>query len=89
MRVLLFIDYYGYGGIEKVIDDITLLDNHSFSILSMVNVSNRNINCLLKRKYNNFFIRNLFGLRKYKSFLKKNNYDIIHINCYNAFGLIY
>ena len=28
MRVLLFIDYYGYGGIEKVIADITLLDNY-------------------------------------------------------------
>jgi hypothetical protein len=34
-------------------------------------------------------MRNILGLRKYQKFLKNNNYDIIHIHCYNAFGLIY
>ena len=44
---------------------------------------------VLKKNYHNFFIRNILGLSKFKKYLYNNEYDIIHIHCYNSFGLIY
>ena len=88
-KVLLFLDYYNTGGIEKVIEQIyyNLSDKYIIDILSFVNSSdNKKIKSILKKDYKNFFIRNYFGLKKLK---KLDYYDIIHINAYNAFGLIY
>ena len=79
------------GGIEKVINDIK--DNlniiYDIDILSMVNKSNYNVKSLLNKDYKNFFIRNIIGIFKLNKYLKNNEYDIIHIHCYNSFGLIY
>ena len=90
-KVLLFQDYFASGGIEKVILDIkNNLDNkYDISILSIVNKSNENIISLTNKDYRKFAKRFLCGFRKYKENIKKNNYDIIHIHCYNSFGLIY
>jgi len=93
MKILMFQDYFNKGGIEKVILDIKefINNNYNIDILSMVNISNEKIISLLDKDYQKPFMRNLKGLKKYKKFLKNNrdNYDIIHIHCYNAFGLIY
>ena len=87
----MFLDYYNIGGIEKVINDLKLnLNNYQIDILTFVNKSNnKTIISLLKKNYRNFFLRNILSLNKLKKYLKNNNYDIIHIHCYNAFGLIY
>ena len=87
----MFQDYFNNGGIEKVILDIKeYIDcDYSIDVLSMVNKSNKKIISLLDKEYRSFFKRNILGLVKYKKFLKNNNYDIIHIHCYNSFGLIY
>ena len=89
----MFQDYFNKGGIEKVILDIKnyIGSDYNIDILSMVNKSSERIISLLDKDYKKLFIRSLKGLKKYKTFLKnnKNNYDIIHIHCYNAFGLIY
>lgn len=88
-KICIFLDYYNVGGIEKVINDIyyNLKDKYIIDIITFS--SPFNINKLLKRDYKNFFIRNIIGLFKYNKYLKNNNYDIIHINCYNSFGFIY
>ena len=92
-KVLMVLDYFYNGGIEKIILDIkNNIDNkYIVDILSFVNKSNESVISLLDKEYNSFFKRNIIGIRKYNSFLKSNiyNYDIIHIHCYNAFGLIY
>ena len=91
-RVLLFLDYYGNGGIENVINKIrnNLNDKYKIDILSFVNCSGDNsIYSLLNTDNRNFAFRNLIGLFKLRHYLKNTRYDIIHINCYNAFGLIY
>lgn len=89
-RVAIFLDYYYIGGIEKVIQNIydNLKDEYDIDIISFVS-KNKNIKSLLKKQYNNFSIRNILGLVKLKKYFKENKYDIIHINCYNSFGLIY
>lgn len=91
MKVLMFLDYYNVGGIEKVIMNIKEnIDNHyHIDILSMVNKSNDDVISLLDKDYRKLFLRSLFGLSKYKKYLRNNKYDIIHIHCYNSFGLIY
>ena len=91
MRVLIFQDYFYIGGIEKIIMDIknNLDKRYDIDILSMVNKSNNNIIRLLAKDYDNFFIRNIKGIFKFKKYIKNNKCDIIHINCYNSFGLIY
>ena len=91
MKILMFQDYFDKGGIEKVILDIKkyIGSDYNIDILSMLNKSNENVILLLDKEYRSFFTRNILGLRKYKKFLKNNNYDIIHIHCYNSFGLIY
>lgn len=92
-KVLMFLDYYGFGGIEKVIQDIKEnISNEKFQIeiLSLVNSTHDlSIVSLLNSKETNFFKRNLKGLKKFSCYLQENSYDIIHIHCYNSFGLIY
>lgn len=90
-KIMMFQDYYYVGGIEKVITDLkeNLGNKYIIDIVSFVNKSDNYIVSLLTKKYRNFFIRNILGLSKLKTYLSKNNYDIIHIHCYNAFGLIY
>ena len=90
-KILMFNDYFYTGGIEKVILDIknNLNNNYKIDILSFVNKSNYNIKSLLYKNYRNFFIRNILGIFKLKNYFKYNQYDIIHIHCYNSFGLIY
>ena len=90
-KILMFQDYFYMGGIEKIIFDIknNLNSKYKIDILSMVNISNYNTKSLLNKNYRNFFTRNILGLFKLKKYLKNNQYDIIHINCYNSFGLIY
>lgn len=90
-KILMFQDYFYKGGIEKVIIDIKnyMDSDYNIDILSLVNLSNYNVISLLNKKYSSFIIRNMLGFRKYQKFLKNNNYDIIHIHCYNAFGFIY
>ena len=93
MKILMFQDYFYKGGIEKVILDIKeyIGSDYTIDILSMVNKSNERIISLLDKDYQKLFKRSLKGLKKYNNYLKNNkdNYDIIHIHCYNAFGLIY
>lgn len=91
-KVLLFLDYYGIGGIEGVIKNISqnLNDDYDFEILSLVNhVKSNNVSSILKKDIKIFIIRNIIGLLKLKSYMKNNKYDIIHIHCYNAMGLVY
>ena len=90
-KILMFQDYFYQGGIEKVILDIknNLNSNFKVDILSIVNKSSEEVISLTNRDYRSFFTRMIFGLNKYKKYIKNNNYDIIHIHCYNAFGLIY
>ena len=91
-KVLLFLDYYYYGGIEKIINDIkaNMKENYDFTILTFVNKANDGtIVNLLKNDYRSFFKRNILGLPKLKKYLQNNSFDIIHIHCYNAFGLVY
>ena len=90
-KVLMFQDYFYYGGIERIILDIknNLKYNYQIDILSFVNKSKYNIKSLLNKEYRNFFIRNIHGIIKFKKYLSENNYDIIHIHAYNSFGLIY
>ena len=86
----MFQDYFSYGGIEKVILDIkNNACDYDIDILSMVNKSKEKVTSLFKNNYCNFFIRNILGLSKFKKYLYNNEYDIIHIHCYNSFGLIY
>ena len=91
-KVLMFLDYYNNGGIEKVVENIieSLNNRYYFQILSFVNIKDKN-ESLLKKEYRNFFLRNIRGIFVLKRLLKKNNYqyDIIHIHCYNSFGYIY
>ena len=90
-KTLIFVDYFYIGGIEKVIKDIK--DNlnilYDIDILSFVNKSNYDVKSLLNNNYRNFIIRNILGIFKFRKYLKNNKYDIIHIHCYNAFGLLY
>lgn len=90
-KILMFQDYFYMGGIEKVISDIKNNLNilYDIDILSFVNKSNYNIISLLNKDYKNFLIRNILGIYKLNKYLKNNKYDIIHIHCYNSFGLIY
>ena len=90
-KVLMFQDYFYTGGIEKVIIDIkkNINNNYKIDILSFINRSNNNIKSLLNKNYRNFFIRNILGIFKLNNYLKNYKYDIIHIHCYNSFGLIY
>jgi len=90
-KILMFQDYFYIGGIEKVIMDIkqNLNSHYYIDVLSIVKKGNNDVTSLLKKDYDNFFIRNLLGVFKFKKFLKNNKYDIIHIHCYNSFGLIY
>ena len=78
MRVLEVIDGYSFGGIAKVIEDLSNnIENISFDFLTATNINN-NWNMLnvdrrtLKGKI-------VYNYRLYK-YLKKNKYDIVHIN---------
>lgn len=78
MRVLEIIDGYSFGGIAKVIEDLSNnIENISFDFLTATNI-NSNWNTLnidrrtLKGKI-------IYNYRLYK-YLKKNKYDIVHIN---------
>lgn len=92
-KIALFLDYYNCGGIEKIIKSIedNLKDDFEFETLTFVNMKNddNSIKSLLNKDYKSFFLRNLFGIYKLKNYLKNNSFDIIHINCYNAFRMIY
>ena len=91
-KILLFLDYYYYGGIEKVIENIkdNMHEKYKFNTLTFVNKAEKDeIESLLKKDCRNFFKRNIFGLIKFKQYIKNNSFDIVHIHCYNAFGLIY
>ena len=90
-KVLMFQDYFGNGGIEKVIMNTknNLNNKYQIDILSIVNKSNEKVISLVNKDYCSFFKRVIFGLRKYKNYVKLHQYNIIHIHCYNAFGLIY
>ena len=90
-KVLMFQDYFYYGGIEKIILDIknNIGKDYHIDILSLVNKSNEKVINLLDKDYRRFFKRTFLGLGKYKNYLKNNHYDIIHIHTYNAFGLVY
>lgn len=87
----MFLDYYNVGGIERIINDLSCnIKNYKIDILSFVNKSgDRKVISLLNNNYRNFAIRNIFCLKKLRKYLKNNKYDIIHIHCYNSFGLIY
>ena len=89
-KVAIFLDYYYVGGIENVISNIynNLKDIYNINILSFVSKDN-SVKGLLKGNYSSFGLRNILGLIKLRKHFKNNKYDIIHINCYNAFGLIY
>ena len=91
MKISMFQDYFYCGGIEKVILDIksNINKEYNIDILTMVNKSNENVVSLLDSDCRNFCKRVFLGIKKYKEYYKKNKYDIIHIHCYNAFGLIY
>jgi len=91
-KVCIFLDYYGYGGIEKVINDIyyNFNDKYEIDLLSFCSINNSDkVIHLLNKEYKNFFIRNILGIFKIKRHFKNKKYDIIHINCYNSFGYIY
>lgn len=90
-KILLFLDYYDNGGIEKVIESIynNFKDNYKIDILCFSNNSDTDIDFVLDKKYRNFFIRNIFGLLNLNKYFSGRKYDIIHINCYNSFGLVY
>lgn len=88
-KVLMFLDYYNNGGIEKIINDLKNNLNYKIDILCFNNLSNQEIITLNKKVYNNFFFRNILSLNKLKKYIKNNKYDVIYINCYNSFGYIY
>ena len=90
-KILMFQDYFYIGGIEKVILDIknNINNYYKIDILSFANKSNDAVKSLLNKNYRSFIIRNILGIFKLKKYLKNNKYDIIHIHCYNSFGLIY
>lgn len=92
-RILMFQDYFYKGGIEKVILDIrnNISNDYNVDILTMVNKSDEKIISLLNKDYQKLFKRAFFGLKKLHIFIKNNytKYDIMHIHCYNSFGLIY
>lgn len=90
-KILMFQDYFNNGGIEKIILDISSNINkyYKVDILSMVNRSDKDIISLLDKDYKKLYKRCLLGLLKYKRYLKTTQYDVIHIHCYNAFGLVY
>jgi len=89
-KIAIFLDYYYVGGIEKVISDIKkyLENEYEFDIISFSS-NNKNVISILNKTYRNFFIRNILGLIKINKHFKNKKYDVIHINCYNSFGLIY
>ena len=64
MKVLMFLDYYNVGGIEKVIMNIKEnIDNHyHIDILSMVNKSNDDVISLLDKDYRKLFLRSLLNI---------------------------
>ena len=90
-KILMFQDYFNNGGIEKVILDVKkhIDKEYKIDVLSLVNRSDKNIISLLDKDYRRFFRRTILGLKKYKKYLKTHQYDVIHIHCYNAFGLVY
>lgn len=89
-KVAIFLDYYYIGGIEKIIENIydNLKNKYNIDIISFVS-KNKNVKSLLNKEYTSFSIRNILGLNKLRKYFKNNKYDIVHINCYNSFGLIY
>lgn len=91
-KVLLFLDYYGNGGIESVIKNInqSLNDEYNFKTLTFVNHAKiNNVSNILKKDIKVSSIRNIIGLLKLKKYMKNSKYDIVHIHCYNAMGLVY
>ena len=91
-KVLVFLDYFYNGGIEHGIINVCnrLNNKYDFKILSFVNKSdNKKVISLLNKNRRSFMIRNIIGIKELKKYMKDNSFDIIHIHCYNAFGLVY
>lgn len=91
-KVLMFIDYYNNGNIERVINMIydNLKSDYHIDLLSFCNLKSEDkVKSILNENYSSFIKRNIQGLFKLKEYFKNNNYDIMHIHCYNSFGLVY
>ncbi len=78
MKVLQIIDGDSYGGIAKIINDLTKnINNIKFDYLTSINLCNNWINLNISRRTLKGKIIYNHRLRK---FLKMNKYDIVHIN---------
>lgn len=102
-NILLYIETWGSGGVESLLVNIVKeIDKKKFNMKILTAQKNSNMydeilrdnNCeieeILNVKYKNPFIRTFKSLKLFKSKLKEyDNIDIIHINIYNSFWLIY
>lgn len=78
MKILQIIDGDSYGGISKIINDLTKnISNIKFDYLTSINLCNNWINLNISRRTLKGKI--IYNHRLHK-FLKTNNYDVVHIN---------
>lgn len=101
-RILFYSEGWGLGGIERfIINDAETLDHnkYSFDIFSTHDWNNTldsEIKSMGGHRYSlfsghkpNLATRLIQGTRYWNSLLKKNEYDIVHINTMNGTGLLY
>lgn len=92
-KILMFTEVFANGGIEKVIYDINKLSKYKMTNLCVNNYTtvfnDIPVKSLLNKVYKKAIIRNFLSCFKFKSFLKKNKFDILHINTHWAFGYIW
>lgn len=91
-RVVVFCDYFGDGGIEKVITNIK--DNidksrYKVALLTTICNSQSDYNCIKMSKSKTLnplirFLVTVFNIKKYTK-----DYDIVHINMHNSIDLLY
>jgi len=91
MKVVIFCEYYGNGGIEKVSNEIKkiLEKRNDVSILCTIFNSKIYDKCKTISKWESKntlyrFIKTILNIKKYT-----NEYDIVHINIHSSIGLWY
>lgn len=103
MKILLYTEKWDNGGIESflvnLLKNMERKDEEKVSLLTSQNITSTYDNQLkkmgiekkstMKRIIKSPVLRMLVNFNLFNSYLKKNHYDVIHLNICNAVGLIY